>query len=159
MKKALIGIIAATLLTNCSNNNYLGTHTNVDFRQKDKRLHAGVSAVLMPTFDAAYLLTMPEMNKDKRLLLSYASTLGVGASKELYDKYFGNTGYSYLDMEANVYGATTGLIVTPFLDRFFKYVFSKTVDGGIRKEINKEKKKLDNIEDKLEEMKKMLEDD
>lgn len=140
MKKTLMALSGLALLVNLYAGEFLGIYTNVDYKQKDKVLHAGISFALVPTFDLIYLHKLPSLKLGERFIVSYLSTLGVGAGKEFYDKYIKGNDWSDLDMEANFYGATTGLIITPLMDKLWKHICSKTIDGGIKKSSGLEEK-------------------
>ena len=129
-KKIIMTLGGLALVVSSFSSNYLGIKTKIDFKQKNKRLHAAMSGVMVPIFDLFYLRATPKESKSNRMMLAYFSSLGVGFGKEVYDEYIGKTGWSDHDMGANICGATTGLLVTPVIDELWKYICDKYLDGG-----------------------------
>lgn len=103
-------LIASIIISGCA-----ATSTrNDDWFSKDKAKHFIVSSVISGTITAA--ANYHEMDKEDSFSLALGLTLSIGAGKETYDLWTGDTGWSWKDITWDVLGALAGYCIVEGID-------------------------------------------
>jgi putative lipoprotein len=102
--------IASLIISGCAT----ASTRNDDWFSKDKAKHFIVSSVISGTITAA--ADNHEMNNGESFSLALGVTLSIGAGKETYDLWIGDTGWSWRDITWDLLGALAGYCIVEGID-------------------------------------------